>query len=119
MHAAVTPETAGMMGADQFASMKPGAVYLNTARAALHDTGALVESLESGHLGGAGLDHFEGEILPTGHPLTTMDNVVLTPHIGGATYDVESNQTAMVVADIRAILAGERPLHCANPEVLE
>ena len=119
MHAAVTPETADMMGANQFASMKPGAVYLNTARAALHDTGALVESLESGHLGGAGLDHFEGEILPTDHPLTTMDNVVLTPHIGGATYDVESNQTAMVVADIRAILAGERPLHCANPEVLE
>ena len=119
MHAAVTPATAGMMGADQFASMKLGAVYLNTARAALHDTGALVESLESGHLGGAGLDHFEGEILPTDHPLTTMDNVVLTPHIGGATYDVESNQTAMVVADIRAILAGERPLHCANPEVLE
>ena len=119
MHAAVTPETARMMGADQFAAMRPGAIYLNTARAALHDTDALVAALESGHLGGAGLDHFEGEILPTDHPLTGMDNVVLTPHIGGATYDVESNQTAMVVADIKAILAGEPPLNCANPEVLE
>ena len=119
MHAAVTPETATMMGAEQFAAMKPGAIYLNTARAALHDTDALVAALESGHLGGAGLDHFEGEILPTDHPLTTMDNVVLTPHIGGATYDVESNQTDMVVRDIKAILAGHPPLHCANPEVLK
>ncbi len=119
MHAAVTPETVRMMGAEQFAAMRPGAVYLNTARASLHDTDALVAALESGHLGGAGLDHFEGEILPTDHPLTAMDNVVLTPHIGGATYDVESNQTAIVVADIKAILAGEPPLNCANPEVLE
>jgi len=118
MHAAVTPETAQMMGADQFGAMRPGAIYLNTARAALHDTDALVAALESGHLAGAGLDHFEGEILPTDHPLTAMDNVVLTPHIGGATYDVENNQTAMVVADIKAILAGKRPVHCANPEVL-
>ena len=119
MHAPVTPSTAQMMGAAQFAAMKPGSIYLNTARAGLHDTDALVAALESGHLAGAGLDHFEGEILPTDHPLTAMDNVVLTPHIGGATYDVESNQAAMVVADIKAILSGAKPLHCANPEVLE
>ena len=119
MHAAVTPETSQMMGSDQFAAMKPGAIYLNTARAALHDTDALVAALESGHLAGAGLDHFEGEILPTDHPLAVMDNVVLTPHIGGATYDVESKQAAIVVADIKAILSGDKPLNCANPEVLE
>lgn len=119
MHAAVTPETAQMMGADQFAAMKPGSIYLNTARAELHDTDALVAALESGHLAGAGLDHFKGEILPTDHPLTAMNNVVLTPHIGGAAYDVESKQAAIVVADIKAILSGGKPLHCANPEVLE
>ena len=118
LHAAVTPETLAMMGAEQFAVMKPGAIYLNTARAALHDIDALVAALESGHLGGAGLDHFDGEILPTDHPLTAVANVVLTPHIGGATYDVESNQATMVVADIKAILAGQTPQHCANPEVL-
>ena len=118
MHAAVTPDTLGMMGTEQFATMKPGAIYLNTARAGLHDTDALVAALESGHLAGAGLDHFEGEILPTDHPLTAMDNVVLTPHIAGATYDVESNQADMVVADIKAVLAGETPTHCANPEIL-
>ncbi len=118
MHAAVTPETAEMMGADQFEAMRPGAIYLNTARAALHDTDALVAALESGHLAGAGLDHFEGEILPTDHPLTPMADVVLTPHIGGATYDVESNQAALVVADLKALLDGGKPVNCANPEVL-
>ena len=119
MHAAVTPDTLAMMGAEQFERMRPGAIYLNTARAALHDTDALVAALDSGHLGGAGLDHFDGEILATDHPLTSLTNVVLTPHIGGATYNVESNQTAMVVADIKAILSGATPLHCANPEVLK
>ena len=69
MHAAVTPDTLGMIGAEQFAQMRDGAIYLNSARAALHDTDALVEALRSGHLGGAGLDHFEGEMLPAGHPL--------------------------------------------------
>jgi D-3-phosphoglycerate dehydrogenase / 2-oxoglutarate reductase len=118
MHAAPTPETLGMMGADQFAAMRDDAVYLNSARAGLHDVDALVAALQSGHLGGAGLDHFDGEHLPLGHPLTTMDNVVLTPHIGGATYDTEANHTAMIAEDVRRILAGERPLHCVNPEVL-
>ena len=117
MHAPALPETEGMIGADQFAAMRPGAIYMNTARAALHDTDALVEALKSGHLGGAGLDHVQGEMLPTDHPLTKLDNVVLTPHIGGATYDTEVNQTDMVVEDICRLLAGERPHRLANPEV--
>ena len=117
MHAPVTPETVGMIGAEQFAAMRPGAIYLNTARAGLHDTDALVEALVSGHLGGAGLDHVEGEILPADHPLTKLDNVVLTPHVGGATFDTEVNQTDMVVEDICRLLAGERPHRLANPEV--
>ncbi len=117
MHAPAIPETAGMIGAEQFAAMRPGTIYLNTARAALHDTDALVEALASGHLGGAGLDHVQGEILPPDHPLTKLDNVVLTPHIGGATYDTEVNQTDMVVEDICRLLAGERPHRLANPEV--
>ena len=69
MHAVVTPETEGLMGAEQFARMKPGAIYVNSARALLHDIDALTAALQSGHLGGAGLDHFKGENLPTDHPL--------------------------------------------------
>jgi D-3-phosphoglycerate dehydrogenase len=119
VHAPVTPETAGMIGADQFAAMKPGALYLNTARAAIHDTGALVAALASGHLGGAGLDHFEGEVLDPAHPLCAMDNVVLTPHIGGATYDTEANHSRLVADGIAAVLRGERPPNLVNPEVLD
>lgn len=118
MHAMVTPDSVGLMGTDQFARMKPGSVYVNTARAALHDIDALTAALTSGHLGAAGLDHFEGENLPTDHPLQGLDNVVLTPHIGGATYDTEANHSALVADDIARLLAGERPVHCANPEVL-
>jgi D-3-phosphoglycerate dehydrogenase len=118
MHAAVTPETFGMMNAARFGAMKEGAVYLNTARAGLHDLDALVAALESGHLSAAGLDHFEGEQLPRDHPLVGMTNVVLTPHIGGATYDTEANHSLMIATDVAALLRGERPAHCANPEVL-
>lgn len=118
MHAAPTPETLGMMGADQFAAMEPGAVYLNTARAGLHDLDALTDAVRSGHLGGAGLDHFDGERLPADHPLAGLDQVVLTPHIGGATYDTEVNHTTMIADDIARVLRGERPHNCANPEVL-
>jgi D-3-phosphoglycerate dehydrogenase len=118
MHAVVTPETEGLMGAKEFAAMKPGAIYLNTARAMLHDTDALVDALQSGHLGGAGLDHFKGENLPTDHPLVAMQNVVLTPHIGGATYDTEANHSKLIADDIARLLRGEKPVNCVNPEVL-
>jgi len=119
MHAAVTPETAGMMGAPQFAAMPEGAIYLNSARAGLHDLDALTAALASGHLAGAGLDHFEGEQLPLDHPILALDNVVLTPHIGGATYDTEANHSRMIAEDLARLLRGERPERCANPQVLD
>jgi D-3-phosphoglycerate dehydrogenase len=118
LHAPVTPETTGMIGPDEFARMRQGVVFLNTARAALHDTDALVAALESGHVGAAGLDHFEGEWLDPAHPLTKFDNVVLTPHIGGATYDTETNHTLTIADDLCRLLAGARPRHIVNPEVL-
>ncbi len=68
VHAPVTEETTGMIDADAFAKMRDGVVYLNTARAKIHDTDALVAALASGKVGAAGLDHFEGEFLATDHP---------------------------------------------------
>ena len=118
MHAPVLPDTEGMIGAAQYAAMKRGAIYLNLARAQLHDTDALVAALESGHLGGAGLDHFVHEYIAPDHPLCQLDNVVLTPHIGGATYDTEANHSRMIADDLARLFAGEKPLHCVNPEVL-
>jgi D-3-phosphoglycerate dehydrogenase len=119
MHAPVLPETTGMIGTEQFARMKDGAIYLNTARAHLHDTDALVSALQSGHLSGAGLDHFVGEHLPVDHPLIAMTNVVLTPHIGGATYDTEANHSKRIADGLAVLLAGGRPDNLVNPEVLD
>src|SRR5580704_13128702 len=104
VHAPVTDETSGMIGTDAFAK--------------IHDTDALVAALASGKVGAAGLDHFEGEHLATDHPLTTFPNVVLTPHIGGATYDTESNHTRTIAEDLCRLMAGARPLNIVNPEVL-
>jgi D-3-phosphoglycerate dehydrogenase len=118
LHAPVTDDTAGMIGAREFAAMRDGVVFLNTARAQLHDTDALVDALAAGKVGAAGLDHFAGEWLPVDHPLVGMPNVVLTPHIGGATFDTEARQAQMVADDLEALLAGKAPVHIVNPEVL-
>ena len=118
LHAAVTAGTVGMFGEEEFSWMKPGSIFLNTARAKLADMDALVTALEHGDIAGAGLDHFEGEQLPAGHPLLSMGNVVLTPHIGGATYETEARGAQMVADDIERLINGARPLHLANPEVI-
>ena len=118
MHAPVTAETEGMMGADQFAGMRQGSVYVNTARAQLHDTDALVAALERGHLGAAALDHFVGEHLAVDHPLVGMTNVVLTPHIGGATYDTEANQARLIADGLVRLFDGAKPDTLVNPAVL-
>jgi D-3-phosphoglycerate dehydrogenase len=118
VHAPVTEETAGMIGAREFAAMRDGAVFLNTARAQLHDTDALVEALRSGKVAAAGLDHFVGEWLATDHPLAGLPNVVLTPHIGGATWNTEARQAQIVADGLEALLSGRTPAHIVNPEVL-
>ncbi len=118
LHAPVTADTAGLIGAEQFAAMRDRVVFLNSARAQLHDTDALVDALRSGKVAAAGLDHFVGEWLPTDHPLIAMSNVVLTPHIGGATWNTEARQAQMVADDLDALLSGGTPAHIVNPEVL-
>ncbi|MDT5011043.1 MAG: D-3-phosphoglycerate dehydrogenase / 2-oxoglutarate reductase [Mycobacterium sp.] len=118
LHAPVTDDTTGMIGAAQFDAMRDGVVFLNTARAQLHDTDALVDALRSRKVSAAGLDHFVGEWLPTDHPLAAMPNVVLTPHIGGATWNTEARQARMVADDLEALLSGRTPDYIVNPEVL-
>ncbi|MGV0872734.1 NAD(P)-dependent oxidoreductase [Mycolicibacterium sp. XJ879] len=118
LHAPVTEDTVGMIGAAQFAAMRDEVVFLNTARAQLHDTDALVDALRRGKVAAAGLDHFVGEWLPPDHPLAAMDNVVLTPHIGGATWNTEARQAQMVADGLEALLSGRTPAHIVNPEVL-
>jgi phosphoglycerate dehydrogenase-like enzyme len=81
--APLTPETQAMMGAEQFAQLPRGAVVINVGRAKILDTEALMNALDSGHLGGASLDVFPQEPLPAGHRLWKTPNVILTPHTSG------------------------------------
>ncbi len=118
LHSAVTPETRKIVSAERIAAMKDGAFLINTARHQLVDGDALLEALRSRKLGGAGLDVFAAEPPLPSDPVLALDNVICTPHIGGATRDVIWHQTRMVASDLDRILRGEAPERCANPEVL-
>ncbi|MEU0564072.1 NAD(P)-dependent oxidoreductase [Nonomuraea sp. NPDC005983] len=115
LHTPVTGETRGLFGSAEFTAMRPGSIYLNTARGALHDLTALVEALRDGQLGGAGIDHFEGEWLDPAHPLTRLPNVVLTPHLGEATGESHEEHAESIVEDIARLLRGEEPAHACAP----
>jgi len=83
MHLRLSEETRGFIGKGQLEKMRSSAILINTARGAILDEQALIEALASGRIAGAGLDVFEVEPLPAGHPFTRMENVVLTPHSAG------------------------------------
>ena len=107
LHVRLSPETRGMVGEAAFARMKPGAILVNTARGPVVDEGALLEALASGRLGGAGLDVFEAEPLPAGHPLTKLPQVVLSPHNAGITPEVTEAGLLLAAENVAAFLAGK------------
>ena len=112
VHLKVTPETRGMIGEKAFKLMKPTAYFINCARAAVVDEEALIEALRNKEIAGAALDVFEKEPIYKNHPfITELDNVVITPHIAGATYEVLSNHTEMIIQEIRRFLNGEPLLY--------
>ena len=116
MHAPLTPETRHLMGAREFALMKPTAFFVNTARGAVVDEAALARSLAERRLAGAGLDVFEHE--PHVEPaLLAMENVVLTPHLGSAVRELRESMAHIVVDNILALLEGRQPPNCWNPEI--
>lgn len=109
VHLPLTETTRGVLGAEQFARMRPGAMVLNSARGALVDTGALVEALRSGHLAGAGLDVTEPEPLPADHPLLALPQVVLTPHSAAFAEEGLDELRRTAVQDVLLVLAGRPP----------
>jgi D-3-phosphoglycerate dehydrogenase len=117
LHVPVTGETRGLLRAERLALLKPTAYLINTARAAVIDEEALFDVLASKRLAGAALDVFwdEPEIDPRWF---SLDNVLLTPHLGGAADDVKIHQSAMIVADLQSLQAGGVPARLANPEVV-
>ena len=106
LHPRLSAETEGMIGAEQFALMKRGTILINTARGAIVREIALINALTSGRIAGAGLDVFVSEPLPPGHPLTGLDNVVLTPHCAGITPEALEAGLRMAVENIWAFAAG-------------
>jgi D-3-phosphoglycerate dehydrogenase / 2-oxoglutarate reductase len=111
LHARVTPETLGFIGRAEFAAMREGAVFINTARGPLVDYGALIEALKSGHLRGAMLETFAVEPAPAGLELLRLDNVTLTPHIAGASLKTIERAAEAAAEEVRRYLAGEPPLN--------
>ena len=106
----LTPATRGMFDARFFAAVKPGALFINIGRGESVVTGALVTALQSGRLGGAGLDVTEPEPLPARHPLWAMENVIITPHIATSS-DFRNDRTLTLVAEnVRRYTRGDKLL---------
>jgi D-3-phosphoglycerate dehydrogenase len=118
LHVPLDAATVGLLGRRELARMKPGAVLVNTSRGGLVDENALVDALRSGRLRGAAIDTFVHEPVPVDHPLRQCENVILTEHIVGHTRELFDSLVPAAVANVTAILAGRRPLHLANREVL-
>jgi len=118
LHARATPENRHMFSRAEFARMRPGAFFINTARESLVDEPALQAALEQGALGGAGLDVLERPPAGTRHPLLAAPNILVTPHIGGATTETLDRGAQRAVAAVASLLAGRVPDDVMNPQVL-
>ena len=113
LHVALTPQTVGFIGREQLALMKPNAILVNVARGAVVDEKALLETLQAGKIAGAGLDVFETEPLPHDHPFAKLDNVVLSPHVGGMAYNGTMRGLEMSIENLEAFAAGS-PVNVVN-----
>ena len=118
VHAPLAEQTRHLVGARQFALMKPTAYFINTSRGPIVDEKALVRALADKRIAGAALDVYENE--PYVEPeLLNMPNVVLVPHIGSAVSELREQMAQVVVDNILAVLAGRQPPNCWNPEVFQ
>lgn len=117
LHCPRNKETLGLFDAAAFRAMKPGALFITTARGGIHDEAALAEALRTGHLRGAGLDVWSVEPPPADHPLLAMDNVVATHHTAGVSHEARYNIAKVAAEQIVLLAGGDRPPRLVNPEV--
>ena len=117
IHTSETPETDGLLGRSQLGRMKPGSYIVNTASYRAIDEDSLVDGLRSGHIAGIALDVHLSHPIPPNSPLLGLANVVLTPHIGGATDGTVERQSRSMVEDIKRYMAGARPRNIVNRSV--
>lgn len=118
LHIPLTPNTRGLIGADQFRRMKPSARLVNCARGGVVDEAALLDALNEGLIAGAALDVFSQEPLPPGHPLLGDDRLVVTPHLGASTYEAQVGVSLDVAEQIVAVLDGRSARYAVNAPVI-
>ena len=118
LHTPANDRTIGLFDASVLGRMKKGAILVNTARGTIVDTDALAAALSSGALGGAGLDSTDPEPLPGDHPLFSMQNVIITPHMGWYSEDALKRMRESIVDDVLNCREGKRPESIVNPDVL-
>jgi len=116
IHAALTPETGGMVGARELGMMRRTAYLVNCARGEIVREDALAEALRAGTIAGAAIDVFAHEP-PMGSPLMVAPNVVFTPHLGASTQEAQANAGGVVVEQVECVFDGKRPEFVANPDV--
>ena len=114
VHLVLSDRSRGLIGARELGLMKPTAYLVNTSRGPIVDEPALIQALENGTIAGAGLDVFDVEPLPLGHPLRRLDNIVITPHLGYVTDETYRIFYGDALEDIQAFLKGE-PIRVLNP----
>lgn len=119
LHCPLNQQTRHLLGAEQFAAMKPGAIFVSTARGGIHDEAALYAALKSGHLRGAGLDVWDVEPPRQDAPLLSLPNVVASFHTAGVSHGGRRNVARSSAQQVAHMLRGERPPHLLNPEVWE
>lgn len=117
IHLVLSERTRGLLGAAELALMKPSAVLVNTSRGPIVDEKAMLDALARGRLAHAALDVYDREPLPAGHPLRTMENVTLLPHLGYVAGEVYASFWGDCVENVEAWLEG-RPVRVVNPETL-
>jgi phosphoglycerate dehydrogenase-like enzyme len=115
LHLRQSEKTVGFIGRAEFEKMKPTAILVNTARGPIVDEAALIEALKTHRIAGAGLDVFDVEPLPAGHPLTKLPNVVLTPHCAGVTPEVLEAGLALSIENIKEFVKGN-PQNVVEPK---
>ncbi|MFH5821016.1 C-terminal binding protein [Georgenia sp. AZ-5] len=118
LHTPLDETTRGLIGAGELATMRRDAIIVNTSRGGVLDTSALVAALRAGTIAGAGIDVHEHEPLPHDHPLTTFDNVVLTPHLAWYSEESYGELKRRTIENVLDVCAGRTPRNIVNPEVL-
>jgi len=119
LHVPLTPETHHLIGEKQLKKMKSTAILVNLSRGQVVDTKALYKALTKGWIAGAGLDVFDPEPIPADHPILSLDNVVVLPHIGSASNRSRRDMCLLAARNLVAGLTGERLEQCVNPELYE